>query len=287
MTFNELKANSMKDDEIMFQLKEILVGDEKKRQEEFHSELKKIEKTLYDKKELKAEIDPIIDERIEDLRNQFDQLFGDKVQQQIKNSEEELIVALTPVMGKLIQKWIAYEFNEFNSSINEYIKNSTSIPEIIYWKLRSFILPRGTAGKILMEAIDTAKIIDIFIIQKETGFMMAKYSDKETMNQNQIAGMMTALINFGQDALKVGVREKIEQIKYELYTVNIYNDFNYYAAILFEHGIQGNLKYVEPVKKSVARFIQQEIIPKNYTDSVDVDTLSKQLKDFLRKDAVC
>lgn len=277
----------MKDDEIMFRLKEILVGDEKKRQEEFQSELKKIEKTLYNKDELKSEIDPIIDERIEDLRNQFNQLFGDKVQQQIRNSEEELIVALTPLMGKLIQKWIAYEFTEFKSNINEYIRDSTSIPERIYWKVMSTFLPEKTAAKMLLEAINTAKIIDIFIIQKETGFMMAKYSDEETMNQNQIAGMMTALINFGQDALKVGVREKIEEIKYELYTVNIYNDFNFYAAILFKHGIQGHSKYVEPVKESVARFIQQEIIPKNFTDNVNVNTLSKQLKDFLRKDAIC
>lgn len=276
----------MKDDEIMLRLKEILVGDEQKKQEEFQSELKKLENTLYNKDELKSEIDPILDERIEDLRKQFNQFFGKQVQQQIKNSEEELIVALTPLMGKLIQKWIAHEFVEFKSNINEHIKESTSLPERIYWKVMSSLFPVKTGMKILMEAINTAKIIDIFIIQKETGFMMAKYSDEETtMNENQIAGMMTALINFGQDALKVGVKEKIEEIKYELYSVHIFNDFNFYAAILFKHGVQGNSKYVEPVKKSVARFINLKMKPENFSDDFDVNTLSKQLREFLNKEA--
>lgn len=276
----------MKDDEIMLRLKEILVGDEQKKQEEFQSELKKIENTLYNKKELKSEIDPILDERIEDLRKQFNQFFGEQVQQQIKDSEEELIVALTPLMGKLIQKWIAYEFVEFKSNVNEYIKESSSLPERIYWKVMTSLFPVKTGIKILMEAINTAKIIDIFIIQKETGFMMAKYSDEETtMNESQIAAMMTALINFGQDALKVGVKEKIEEIKYELYTVHIFNDFNFYAAILFKHGVQSNSKYIEPVKKSVARFINLKMKPENFTDHVDMKALSKQLREFLNKEA--
>lgn len=277
----------MKDDEIMHQLKEILVGDEKKQQELFETELKKIEQTLYNHDELKTTIDPIIDERFEDLRGQFKQFFGQQVQQQIKDSEEELIQTLTPIMGKLIKKWIALEFIGLKENVNEHIKSSISIPERIFGRIKAAIIPEITTAKILSEAFNTAQVLDIFIIQQKTGFMMAKYSDEEMMNRNQTAGMMTALIDFGEEALKIGTREEIEQIKYELYTIHKINEQDYYAVILLDNGIQSKPKYVEPVKDAVALFIKEEIIPKNFSDQVDVDALSNQLREFLRKAAIC
>jgi len=276
----------MKDDEIMHQLKEILVGDEKKQRQEFETELKKIEHTLYDHHELKNTIDPIIDERFEDLRSQFNTFFGAQVQQQIKDSEEELIKTLTPIMGKLIKKWIAHEFVGLKESVNEYINSSLSFPEKIYNKIKSIFIPEETFNEIISKAINTAILIDVFIIQKKTGFMMAQYSEEPTMNQSQMAGMLTALIGFGEDALRVGVREKIRQIQYELYTVHIHNDFDFYAAILFSDGIQSNPEVIEPVKKMVASFIEQKMISQNYSDDIDVKILSKQLQDFLRAAAV-
>jgi len=107
------------------------------------------------------------------------------------------------------------------------------------------------------------------------------------MNQNQIAGMMTALLDFGQDALKVGVQEKLQEISYELHTLRIYNAHDYYFSILFKKGLDDNSKYVKVVKETVARFIEEVIKPRNNSDEIHVDDLSKKLRDFLRKGEVC
>lgn len=265
----------MSEDNLMLQLKELLIGEEKEEQKKFKSELQKIEETLYNYDRLKEIIDPIIEDRVEKLRKNFDREFGLQVQQKILDSEEDLIKALTPIMGKLVKKWIVHEFIGLRENVEEQI-NALSLKE----KAVNFL--NKLRGKKVdpIKIINKGKIIDVFIIQKDSGFLMGKYSNEDTMNRNTLAGMMTALKSFGQEALKVGVREEIEKISYELYTVHFCNDFDYYAAILLDDGIS-SLKFINDVKTCVEQFMKVHIIAQNYTDTIPDDYISDELRKFI------
>ena len=80
-----------------------------------------------------------------------------------------------------------------------------------------------------------AKIEQVFLIERDSGILKAVYSKKETIDEELISGMLTAIKSFVEDAFNKG-GQSLELIEYELYQIHIQSFVTHYVAVV----ISGN-----------------------------------------------
>ncbi|WP_438976530.1 response regulator [Polaribacter sp.] len=87
-------------------LKELLLTDDRQKFESLRDQ-------FLEKDKIRENINPVVDEKIDDLKANFPEHFGDQITQSIKvqfrESQDEVVEALYPIMGKLVKKFIIAE----------------------------------------------------------------------------------------------------------------------------------------------------------------------------------
>jgi len=209
-------------------LRELLLEDDRQRFNELSEEIIMREKVA-------SRVDPLIDEKIEDLRENFPVYFGDTITEtiktQIRDSQNEVVDALYPIMGKMIKKYIANEIKKLSDSINEKVKSTFSFKE--YFKRKVSGVSDGDAA--LQEAFKPV-LEEIFIIEKNSGILLGNHSTGNIANKDMVSGMLTAIKSFAEDAFaKEG--QDLEDINFETFHIELYNFNTIYIAIAIS-GVQ-------------------------------------------------
>ncbi|PQJ78801.1 cell envelope biogenesis protein OmpA [Polaribacter porphyrae] len=204
------------------QLKELLLFDDRKDFDALKSEILEQEK-------LKQKVSPFIDEKVEDLKDNFPKYFGENITEaikvQIKESQDDVVEALYPIMGKLVKKFIVSEITKLSDSINETINNKFSIKHIIQ---RLFKGKTTDAEDVLQEVFE-AVIEEVFVIEKDSGLLVGNFSRGTIADKDMISGMLTAIKSFVEDAFsKEG--QDLEDIKFETFQLSIQNFKSIYIA---------------------------------------------------------
>lgn len=84
------------------------------------------------------------------------------------------------------------------------------------------------------------EIINIFIIQHDTGLVLCSYSKNKTEKHGDkdiFSGMLTAINSFGEDAFKKSSSKHQQSkvtIDYDNYKILLQNHYNYYFAVVFD-----------------------------------------------------
>jgi hypothetical protein len=203
-------------------LKELLLEDDRKNFNVLKQEVVEYEK-------FKNEVSPLIDEKIEVLKTRFPEYFGDTITEtikvQIRDSQDEVVEALYPIIGKLIKKFIVAEITKLTESINETINDKFSISQIIK---RLFKGKRTDADDVLQEVFEPV-IEEIFVIEKDSGLLKGSFSRGSIADKDMVSGMLTAIKSFAEDAFsKEG--QDLEDIKFETFQLSIQNFKTIYIA---------------------------------------------------------
>ncbi len=69
------------------------------------------------------------------------------------------------------------------------------------------------------------------LIERGSGLLKASFSKTETIDEEMISGMLTAIKTFVEDAFNQKNQE-LELIEYELYNIHIQSFVNYYVAVV-------------------------------------------------------
>ena len=129
-----------------------------------------------DRDKLAETVHPLIDEKIENLRLNFPEYFGEAITKaikvQIRDSQDEVVEALYPILGKLVKKFIVAEITKLSDNINRTIKEKLSIGSII---IRFFKGGNNNADVILQEVFEPI-IEEVFVIQKDSGLLVGNFS---------------------------------------------------------------------------------------------------------------
>ncbi|NNC95771.1 MAG: cell envelope biogenesis protein OmpA [Chitinophagales bacterium] len=222
----------MKEDELLETLKAILLEDDRLVDKHIRSELEKIRDELLDDEKFGSRMRIHRDADVAFLKENFAQFFGNDVttaiKHQIKNSQDEVIEALYPIIGKLISRFIRSEFEKLREGIDQQMSEVVSTKK---WKrkFRSWI--SGTKeSDLLISEQHPPSIEEILIIQKDSGLLLGSYSRNETVDQDMIAGMLTAIKAFVEDAFQKD-NQDLEEIDYSSYRLLIFNFHKYYLTI--------------------------------------------------------
>jgi hypothetical protein len=264
-------------DELLEQLRDVLLRDERHKIDE-------IRRILNTESEMDLRVGGIIDVRIEakleDLRNNFKQDYGSQVTElvdhRIEYSRDELINVLYPVMGKMIRKFVEGQFQALQESIDQRV---TEAQEMFTWKSLKRRFFGISNSEDLLQDMKKAQIDEVYLIQKGTGFLLGSLSQSKTLDQDVIAGMLTAIKAFAEDAFQKEGQE-LEFIEWNNYKIVIQNSHTYYFAVALS-GILSTIQK-DHISNTINTFIEKELSSLQFknVDSNLTNRISEKLAHY-------
>jgi hypothetical protein len=249
---------------------ELLLADDRK-------EIKLLKEELLEPESFKQKVDPFVDAKIEDLRENFPAYFGDTITEtikvQIRESQDEVVEALYPIMGKLVKKFIVAEIEKLFESINETINDKFSVKNII----KRFFKGKKTDAEEVLQEVFEPIVEELFVIGKESGLLIGSYSRGNIADKDMVSGMLTAIKSFVEDAFsKEG--QDLEDIKFETFQLSMMN----FKSIYIATATSGVLtpKFKDELSDSVTTLADKILRDRVYL--ADEEKLNKLIEEVLK-----
>lgn len=238
---------------MMQKLREILLVEDRE-------ELRQLKQVLDDPALLSQKVTPIIEERLDFFKKNFPvefRLAVDKiVEQKLEASREELLEIIYPVLGQMIKKYIQHQFQLLKENLEEQIRNT--FQKGIFGRLRYLLFgvkPKEMSASIISR-MDRPVIEELFVIEHHSGILLGSASKNETIDLDMIAGMLTAIKSFVEDAFRRG-QEQLEGIQYGTFSILVENFHTFYVAAAISGSISAKEK--SELSDDLAKFVQTEL----------------------------
>lgn len=218
-------------------LKNLLLNEDRLEIDALKSKIESLETLIETQEALSEKVNPIITKRLDKYTEEIPKKLGPSITEtlrsEIANSQDAIVDALYPIMGKLIKKFIQKEFEKLSEQINEQIKNRFSF-KAFGRKLKS-IFTGVNENSLIIKDIAETEVQEIYIIEKNSGILKGNFSKTDTIDKDVLSGMLTAIKSFVEDAIKTE-NDNLESIEYGLYHIHIQNFKTYYIAAIV-HGV--------------------------------------------------
>ncbi len=212
------------DDRLFEELKETLLKEDRQA-------LQRLQDILDQPEKLSQKMSPVLEKRLMTFKEAFPQEYKSIIEkiisEKLANSKEELLEAIYPIMGKLIKKYITLQFQLLQERIDQQLK--FGIWYRVKTKFSSFFFGVKQEEVILNDLMD-ATIDNIFIIQKHSGLLIASTNSNPQNEDDLLAGMMTAIKSFAEDAFDRNGAE-LEVISYNNYQLLLESYYSYYFVV--------------------------------------------------------
>ncbi|RDK88359.1 cell envelope biogenesis protein OmpA [Marinirhabdus gelatinilytica] len=258
----------VKEEDKLQMLRDILLVDDRQVANAVNQRLDVITQTIEERAKLSEKVDPIIQEKLDEFVAEIPVTLGPTItktlKKEIANSQDAVVEALYPIMGKMIKRYVQNEIKVLSETINKKVNNTFSLISLKR-KMRARFTGVKESDLILAEANPPA-INEVFLIQKGSGILLGNHSTTETVDKDMISGMLTAIKSFVEDAF-TGGNQNLENIEYELYTIHIQNFYNFYIAVVvsgnytrsFESQLENKLfKLSKKLSPSVSHLSREE-----------------------------
>lgn len=206
----------------------------------------------------------------------------DKVDQELKDPEKfvvhlaanktALLDILTPMLGQMIKKYVELEI----SKLNKRIKSSTSIITQSLNKLFSF---GGKQEEKNLHMIGFPEIVEILLVDRDSGLLLGKYSKNEKLDSDIIAGMFSAIKSFAESAFETSDNE-LELIHYQDYKIKIQGYGTIYFAVVFRG--RNDEVFDEIVTADINKFIDQYY--QSYIMGQDKSKVTQKISELMNKE---
>jgi len=251
-------------------LKEIFLTEDRAYAEKISVRIAQLEELINERKQLSEKVDPIIQDQLKTFSRKIPSTLGPAItaalKSQIKEHKDEVVDVLYPIMGRMIKKYVAQEMKMLTEKINSQLGFQG-------WKRRMRSLFGGVKEEeLLLSELSTAKIEQVFLIERGSGILTATYGNTQTVDEEMVSGMLTAIKSFVEDAFGQK-NQNLELIEYELYNIHLQSFVEYYVAVV----ISGN--YTLKSKDVV-----QDIIFDFYSDFRAMKKVSEVNKDVIEKE---
>ena len=166
---------------------------------ELQSLLDGLEEQINDKQALVATITPVI---------------ADAIRTNIRDSQSEMIDALYPIMGKLVQRSVTEAMRDLAQRIDHQMRKTFNFKETIQ-RMTARLRGVSDAEMALRNALPF-QVLELFLIHRESGLLLlhASTTPEEATDSDLISSMLTAIRDFTQDAFGRGEKEELNQIQY-------------------------------------------------------------------------
>ncbi len=193
------------------------------------SELDELRAVLNDKDKLSEKVNPIIVEHFNFLKENFSSeyaaIINGLIDKKLKQSEQELLDLIYPSLGKMISKYVALQMETLKNSIENSVKSSFSFGR----SFTSFFTGVKESELIIKDAV-IATVEEVYVIQRDSGLLIGSASKNNSMDDEVVAGMLTAIKSFVEDAFNAQSQD-LEMIEYGSYKILIRSYYSFYIAM--------------------------------------------------------
>ncbi|MGB7394107.1 MAG: cell envelope biogenesis protein OmpA [Pricia sp.] len=250
-------------------LKDILFEEDQAYVERISNRLEELENSYNDRKKFSSKVEPIILNELHHFQTRIPETLGPTITEALKveisKNKDQVVDALFPILGKMIKKYIAQEINKLSEKINRQLS--------VRGKIRSWFGGRKEKQN-LVDALIPTDIEQVLLIEKKSGLLKASYSKTQTIDEEMISGMLTAIKNFVEDAFRQK-GQNLEHIEYELYHIHLQSFQRYYVAVVLSGNY--NLKAKSEVQDIIFNFYEDFTKNDEY-ESLDNSLINLQLE---------
>lgn len=269
----------MNSQEKLRRLQDLLLQEDRSLHEKVEQNLDELKELIHQRERLAKKVSPILEDRLEQFEKDIPRKMGPAItkalQAQIKESQNEVVDLLYPIIGKLISKFIRIEIQRLSEKIDQQLSNIFSFKGILR-RLKNKI--NGTSeSELILRDTALPLLEELFIIEKGSGILLDSYSRNQTIDQDMIAGMLTAIKAFVEDAFDKGAQE-LEVIQYESYKIHIFNFQTYYIAMVIS-GIV-NAEFQSYLQNTVLSFSEKFKGYNPETKTYNKEDAQRLLKEF-------
>ena len=229
-------------DPLLKRLRTILLDDDRQDWEELSQEVVELKEMLRDEHQ-QAKLETFFNVKIDYLREHFPDLFGkvmtQAIKKQIRDSREEMVDALYPIIGKLVSRYIKSEIEQLSARIEYQMDNAFTFRGIM-GRLRAFFSGVKYEDMVMQEATE-ARLEEVFVIKQGAGMLLGQYSLNELSDADMIAGMLTGIKSFVEHAFKQGQQE-LETLEYEKYKIIVHNFQTFYIASVLSGNFNSQIR---------------------------------------------
>ena len=228
---------------------------------EDREELLRLKKSLDDPALLSQKVTPIISEQLDFFKKNFPVEFRiaveDIVAQKLESSKEELLEVIYPTLGLMVKKYIQHQFQLLKDGIEDQIRSIFQGGIIGRLRFALFGVKPREISEAVLSRLDGPNIEEIFVIEHFSGILLGSASRQETVDLDMVAGMLTAIKSFVEDAFKRG-NEQLEVIQYGTFSMVIENFPTYYIVA----ALSGSVSARERMELSdeLIKFAQKELL---------------------------
>lgn len=166
---------------------------------ELQAMLDTLEAQINDKEALVSTITPVI---------------ADAIRTNIRESQSEMVDALYPIMGKLVQRSVTEAMRELAQRIDHQMRKTFNFKDLLH-RLTARLRGISDAEMALRNALP-CRILELFLIHRESGLLLlhASSTPEEATDTDVISSMLTAIRDFAEDAFGRGEKVELNQIQY-------------------------------------------------------------------------
>lgn len=246
-------AIARKDEGLFGEVRKFLLKEDRQVQEDINDRLEKIEQVFHEREKfedklaphMESYVDARLNEHLSYMQENYPSLFGkylgEAIKQQIRDSQDSIIDALYPIIGKLIVKFLRMELEKLSQMIDQRLQDPFSFSNI---KLRVKALFSGVKYEDLILAQTRAEypqVEEIFLINKENGLPLGHYSLDSVIKPQLVSGMLTGIKDFVEHAFEKEDTE-LETLSYDKYEIILFNFQTFYFATIVEGKPQATFK---------------------------------------------
>jgi hypothetical protein len=198
-------------------LRQILLRDQSRKIERLEGDLDRLEHQIYDEGALVRMIAPVL---------------GDAIRLKIREAREEMIEALYPIIGKVVQRAVMEAVRDLARSLDAQVKGSFDL-RLAWWRFRAR-LSGASEAQIRLRELLPFTVTDILLIHRETGLLLFHLPSEisKTADTDLFSGMLTAIRDFSQDTLGGDEQVGLGEITYGDQSILIETAQHTYLAVI-------------------------------------------------------
>ena len=194
------------DDTTLELLRELMFGEYRQQIARMRAEVNELQALLdtlevqiNDKEALVSTITPVI---------------ADAIRTNIRESQSEMVDALYPIMGKLVQRSVTEAMRELAQRIDHQMRKTFNFKDLLH-RVTARLRGVSDAEMALRNALPF-HILELFLIHRESGLLLlhASSTPEEAADTDVISSMLTAIRDFAEDAFGRGEKVELNQIQY-------------------------------------------------------------------------
>jgi len=248
----QVPSKSMNEAQSIELLKQILLKEDR-------NEVEQLKALLNNPTALSEKVSPIVEQHLDYLKKNFPSEYHrtieNIIERKLESSQEELLNAISPVMGQMIRKYVQHQFQLLKESLDQRI--DATLNQGIIGRVRHLFSGQPTiSSEKIIASLDRPIIEEVYVIEHHSGLLLGSASRAETIDIDVIAGMLTAIKSFVEDAFKRG-DQKLEMIQYGTFSILLVNFHSYYIAA----AVSGSMSMEErtQLEDDLGRFAEKEL----------------------------